>query len=97
MLIFPSRGPESLSRVLLEASALGVPIAAMDTGGTRDIVEHGRHRPARRSPEGLAADVRRLAPDAALARGSAPRAAQESNASSTRRRSSTRRTRCTWS
>ena len=40
-LVFPSRGPESLSRVLLEASALGVPIAAMDTGGTRDIVIHG--------------------------------------------------------
>jgi len=39
MLIFPSRGPESLSRVLIEASALGVPIAAMNTGGTADIVE----------------------------------------------------------
>ena len=39
MLIFPSRGPESLSRVLIEASALGVPIAAMNTGGTTDIVE----------------------------------------------------------
>jgi glycosyltransferase involved in cell wall biosynthesis len=38
LLVFPSRGPESLSRVLLEAAALGVPIAAMDTGGTRDIV-----------------------------------------------------------
>jgi glycogen(starch) synthase len=34
MLIFPSRGPESLSRVLIEASALGLPIAAMNTGGT---------------------------------------------------------------
>ena len=41
-LVFPSRGPESLSRVLLEAGALGVPIAAMDTGGTRDIIEHER-------------------------------------------------------
>jgi glycosyltransferase involved in cell wall biosynthesis len=39
MLIFPSRGPESLSRVLIEASALGIPIAAMNTGGTADIVE----------------------------------------------------------
>ena len=37
--VFPSRGPESLSRVLVEASALGVPAAAMDTGGTRDIIE----------------------------------------------------------
>jgi len=41
MLAFPSYGPESLSRVLIEASALGTPIAAMDTGGTRDIVHHG--------------------------------------------------------
>ncbi len=41
LLIFPSHGPESLSRVLLEASALGVPIAAMDTGGTADIIEDG--------------------------------------------------------
>ena len=40
--VFPSRGPESLSRVLVEASALGVPTAAMDTGGTRDIIEPDR-------------------------------------------------------
>ncbi|SVA79998.1 uncharacterized protein METZ01_LOCUS132852, partial [marine metagenome] len=33
VLIFPSHGPESLSRVLLEAAVLGVPTAAMDTGG----------------------------------------------------------------
>ena len=38
LLAFPSYGPESLSRVLIEAAALGVPIAAMDTGGTRDIL-----------------------------------------------------------
>ena len=41
MLVFPSAGPESLSRVLLEASALAVPIAAMNTGGTGDIVVDG--------------------------------------------------------
>jgi glycosyltransferase involved in cell wall biosynthesis len=29
LLVFPSRGPESLSRVLLEAAAQGTPIAAM--------------------------------------------------------------------
>jgi glycosyltransferase involved in cell wall biosynthesis len=40
MLIFPSHGPESLSRVLLEASALGIATAAMETGGTRDIIAH---------------------------------------------------------
>ena len=38
ILAFPSYGPESLSRVLIEASALGTPIAAMNTGGTPDIV-----------------------------------------------------------
>jgi len=38
LLAFPSYGPESLSRVLIEAAALGVPIAAMNTGGTRDIL-----------------------------------------------------------
>jgi glycosyltransferase involved in cell wall biosynthesis len=38
LLAFPSYGPESLSRVLIEAAALGVPIAAMDTGGTADVV-----------------------------------------------------------
>jgi glycogen synthase len=63
MLIFPSRGPESLSRVLIEASALGVPIAAMDTGGTRDIIEPDVTGLLSTSPEGLAADVRRLAGD----------------------------------
>jgi glycogen(starch) synthase len=68
MLIFPSRGPESLSRVLIEASALGVPIAAMDTGGTRDVIEHGVTGLLSTSPDGLAEDVRRLRADAALRR-----------------------------
>jgi glycosyltransferase involved in cell wall biosynthesis len=66
LLIFPSRGPESLSRVLIEASALGVPIAAMDTGGTRDIIEPGVTGLLSTSPDGLADDVRRLRGDAAL-------------------------------
>jgi glycogen synthase len=66
MLIFPSRGPESLSRVLIEASALGIPIAAMDTGGTRDIIEHDVTGLLSTTPEGLAGDVRRLRHDAAL-------------------------------
>ena len=63
LLIFPSRGPESLSRVLLEASALGIPIAAMDTGGTRDIVEPDVTGLLSSSADGLARDVRRLASD----------------------------------
>lgn len=66
MLIFPSRGPESLSRVLIEASALGVPIAAMDTGGTTDIVVNGRTGLLSSTPGALAFDVRRLQEDEAL-------------------------------
>jgi glycogen(starch) synthase len=68
MLIFPSRGPESLSRVLIEASALGVPIAAMNTGGTPDIVRHGETGLLSETPDALAEDVRHLRSDAALRR-----------------------------
>lgn len=66
LLIFPSRGPESLSRVLIEASALGVPIAAMSTGGTPDIVVHEETGLLSRSTGELATDVRRLRDDGAL-------------------------------
>ena len=65
-LIFPSRGPESLSRVLVEASALGVPTAAMDTGGTRDIIESDRTGLLSTDASGLSRDVRRLAADQSL-------------------------------
>ncbi len=41
-LVFPSTWPEPLSRVLLEALALGTPIAAMDTGGTSELIENDR-------------------------------------------------------
>jgi glycogen(starch) synthase len=60
VLIFPSRGPESLSRVLIEASALGVPIAAMNTGGTADIIEDEVTGLLSDDPTGLAEDVRRI-------------------------------------
>jgi glycogen(starch) synthase len=63
VLVFPSRGPESLSRVLIEASALGVPIAAMNTGGTPDIVQDEVTGLLSETPEELAADVRRLVQD----------------------------------
>ena len=63
LLIFTSRGPESLSRVLLEASALGVPIAAMNTGGTPDIVKHNETGLLSATPAALADDVRRLVDD----------------------------------
>jgi len=66
ILIFPSRGPESLSRVLIEASALGVAIAAMDTGGTTDIIEDERTGLLSKTPSELAADVRRLIADRTL-------------------------------
>jgi glycosyltransferase involved in cell wall biosynthesis len=66
LLVFPSYGPESLSRVLLEAGALGVPIAAMETGGTRDIIRPGETGLLSRTADDLAADVARLAQDAPL-------------------------------
>ncbi len=64
--VFPSRGPESLSRVLVEASALGIPTAAMDTGGTRDIIEPDRTGLLSTDRAGLVRDVRRLAADQPL-------------------------------
>jgi glycogen(starch) synthase len=66
MLIFTSRGPESLSRVLIEASALGVPIAAMNTGGTTDIIADEQTGLLSDTPDELAEDVRRLREDRAL-------------------------------
>lgn len=66
MLIFPSSGPESLSRVLIEASAAGVPIAAMNTGGTPDIVVDEVTGLLSQTPDELATDVRRLRSDAQL-------------------------------
>ena len=67
VLVFPSHGPESLSRVLLEAGALGVPIAAMDTGGTRDIVIPEVTGLLSGSADALGADLARLVTDRALA------------------------------
>jgi glycosyltransferase involved in cell wall biosynthesis len=66
LLAFPSYGPESLSRVLIEASALGLPIAAMNTGGTGDILEHDITGLVSDSPETFARDLARLAGDADL-------------------------------
>jgi glycosyltransferase involved in cell wall biosynthesis len=66
LLIFPSHGPESLSRVLLEASALGASIAAMETGGTGDIVVDEETGLLSRSAEELGDDVARLRNDEAL-------------------------------
>jgi len=68
LLVFTSRGPESLSRVLIEACALGLPIAAMNTGGTPDIISHEETGLLSESPEELADDVRRLRGDEDLRR-----------------------------
>ena len=66
MLAFPSYGPESLSRVLLEAAALGVPIAAMETGGTRDILHAETTALLSADVDVFASDLARLAADPAL-------------------------------
>jgi len=66
LLAFPSYGPESLSRVLIEAAALGVPIAAMDTGGTRDILHAGTTGLLSADPDAFARDLARLAGDERL-------------------------------
>jgi glycosyltransferase involved in cell wall biosynthesis len=76
LLAFPSYGPESLSRVLLEAAALGVPIAAMETGGTRDIIHDRQTGLLSHDPAAFASDLRALAGDERLraAMGAAARA-----------------------
>ena len=66
LLVFPSHWREPFSRVLLEASALGCPIAAMETGGTSDIVVHGQTGLLSRSVDGLGRHVAMLRRDAAL-------------------------------
>ena len=65
-IVFPSLWPEPLSRVLLEALALGTPVAAMDTGGTREILEDGRSGLVVSDAAALSEAVGRLARDEAL-------------------------------
>jgi glycosyltransferase involved in cell wall biosynthesis len=67
-IVFPSLWPEPLSRVLLEALALGTPVAAMDTGGTREIVEDGRSGLVVSDAAALADAVGRLTADEPLRR-----------------------------
>lgn len=79
LLMFPSVWPEPLSRVLIEASALSVPIAAINTGGTADIIVDEETGLLSTSVSGLAEDVARLASEASmgarLGRAAADRAA----------------------
>ena len=72
-LVFPALWPEPLSRVLLEALALGVPAAAMDTGGTGEILREGSGLLAS-DAQGLGLALGRLLGDAALRRDTADRA-----------------------
>ena len=66
VLVFPSLWAEPLSRVLLEGLALGAPMAVMDTGGTREILEDGRSGLLVRDTAALGEAVARLAGDDAL-------------------------------
>ncbi len=54
VLLFPSAWGEPLSRVLLEAGALGAPILAMPTGGTPDIISDGVNGALAATPEQFA-------------------------------------------
>ncbi len=65
-LLFPSRWAEPLSRVLLEAQALGTPTIAFDTGGTRDIIEHEVNGLLARDVQDFSAQLTRLINDPAL-------------------------------
>jgi glycosyltransferase involved in cell wall biosynthesis len=65
-LVFPSLWPEPLSRVLLEALALGTPVAAMDTGGTREILGEEEGGIVVADVAGLADALARIADDPGL-------------------------------
>jgi glycosyltransferase involved in cell wall biosynthesis len=65
-LLFPSRWQEPLSRVLLDAAALGAVIVAEPTGGTEEIVIDGESGLLGRSVEELGRAVRRVLGDPSL-------------------------------
>lgn len=65
-LVFPSTWPEPLSRVLLEALALGTPVAAMDTGGTSELIEDEKSGLLTRTMEELGDALGRIVHDASL-------------------------------
>jgi glycosyltransferase involved in cell wall biosynthesis len=72
-LVFPALWPEPLSRVLLEALALGVPAAAMETGGTGEILRDGSGLLAS-DVRGLGEALGRLLDDPGLRRDTSERA-----------------------
>jgi glycogen(starch) synthase len=65
-LLFPSRWAEPLARVLLEAQAVGTPVVALDTGGTRDIIEHEVNGLLAQDLNEFAAQLARLLSDESL-------------------------------
>jgi glycosyltransferase involved in cell wall biosynthesis len=67
-LLFPSRWQEPLSRVLLDAIALGAVVVAEPTGGTEEIVVDGESGLLGRSEAELGRAVRRVLDDPSLAR-----------------------------
>jgi glycosyltransferase involved in cell wall biosynthesis len=60
LLLFPSLWGDALSRVLLEASAVGAPILATPTGGTPDVVEDGVSGALAATPARFAARLAQL-------------------------------------
>lgn len=64
LLLFPSSWGEPLSRVLLEGSAVGAPIIAMPTGGTRDSITHNVNGILAATPERFAEAIIALLNDA---------------------------------
>jgi glycosyltransferase involved in cell wall biosynthesis len=67
-LLFPSRWQEPLSRVLLDALALGAVIVAEPTGGTAEIVVDGESGLLGRGVQELGNALRRVLDDSTLAR-----------------------------
>lgn len=63
LLIFPARWEEPLSRTLLEAGAAGLPVVALATGGTPEIVLHDETGLLVERPEELATALAELLQD----------------------------------
>lgn len=63
LLLFPSAWGEPLSRVLLEAAALGAPMLAMPTGGTPDIIADGATGALAATPAAFASRLAALLAD----------------------------------
>lgn len=65
VLLFPARWEEPLSRTLLEAAAAGLPVVALATGGTPDIVADGETGTLVARPEDLGPALATLLADPA--------------------------------